>query len=166
MRGAELREERYLTGCISICDAWGFVWTSMTLQAAQDPSQPLGLTSSPRSQCQPVSGTLGKAVQSSFPNCSFGVFNLYLQFVLPATYNQRNTCQSCNKCIINFHITKLPLKIFVSSVACSGMKGDPHSPILGTPLVSREILTPFNLLPFPQQFHSKFSFLLISVASL
>lgn len=73
--------------------------------------------------------------------------------------------------LLNFTLPKLSLKMLVSPVVSSGMKGDPYSPIPGTLLVSREVFTPFtyNFLvasPFPQQFHSKFSFLLISAACL
>lgn len=43
-------------------------------------------------------------------------------------------------------------------LASFGMKGDPQSPIQDTPLVNREVLTPYtcNFItasPFPQQFH-------------
>lgn len=73
--------------------------------------------------------------------------------------------------LLIFTLPKLSLKMLASSVVSSGMKGDPHSPILDAPLVSSEVLTPFTYnffvaSPFPQQFHSKFLFLLISAACL
>lgn len=105
--GAEQKEGRCFECCISVYvpdnGFWVcFFFTSMTLLARTQPvthhnRQVPGADQHSGNQPQPGSGMLMRGLCPSLPNCILGLFSPCLQFVIPATYSQRNTCYSCNK---------------------------------------------------------------------